>query len=50
MVADRCRPVRRLGRPATTDLCVAVTSDPAGTPDRPAIGVELSMSKIGRAP
>ncbi|MGI5181102.1 hypothetical protein ACQEVZ_32820 [Dactylosporangium sp. CA-152071] len=48
--SESCRPVRRLGRPATTDLCIAVTSDPAGTPDRPAIGVELSMSKIGRAP
>ncbi|MFF5234022.1 hypothetical protein [Dactylosporangium sp. NPDC000521] len=47
--SQSCRPVRRLGLPAATDLCVAVISDPASTADRPAIGVELSMSKIGRA-
>ncbi|MFD0579371.1 hypothetical protein [Dactylosporangium darangshiense] len=44
---ESCRPVRRFTRPTATDLCITVTSDPAGTVDRPTIGVELSRSNIG---
>ncbi|MFG2044447.1 hypothetical protein, partial [Dactylosporangium sp. NPDC048998] len=43
---ESCRPVRRFAQLTAADLCITVTSDPAGTVDRPAIGVELSMSKI----
>ena len=44
-----CRPVHRLGQTPATALCATVTSDPASTAERPAIGVELSLSKTGRA-
>jgi hypothetical protein len=45
---ESCRPVRRFTQLTATDLCITVTSDPASTIDRPTIGVELSMSNIGR--
>ncbi|WP_433210172.1 hypothetical protein ACQP00_46995 [Dactylosporangium sp. CS-047395] len=45
-----CRPIHRFGRPTRIDLCITVTSDPTSTADHPAVGVELSTSKLRRAP